>query len=84
MDDALTKIPEDLWDKIETPPVIVIQGECDKYGNGYNSYRFYNAIQSKDKEFWYYPKMNFAVPLEDEFPEIQERIIKWLEKRNKK
>ena len=73
-------IPQRLWNKIKTSPIVVIHGECDKYGNGYNAYQFYNEIKSEDKELWYYQKMNFAFMLEDEYPDIESRLVSWLHK----
>ena len=40
--------------------------------------RFYNEIKSEDKELWYYQKMNFAFMLEDEYPDIEKRLVAWL------
>lgn len=73
-------IPERLWSKIDTAPIVVMHGECDKFGNGYHAYEFYSQIKTRDKELWYYEKMNFGFMLEDEYPDIEKRLVAWLDK----
>lgn len=36
---------------------MIIQGQFDKVADPINSINFYEAVKTKDKEFWWYPNM---------------------------
>jgi esterase/lipase len=49
------------WDKIETPPLVIVQGQFDKVAFPGNSIKFFEKVKTKDKNFLWYPKMWNAV-----------------------
>lgn len=60
----MEKNEESKWNKIETGPIVIIQGEYDKVADPINSINFYESIKTKDKEYWWYPKMWNLFPFE--------------------
>lgn len=57
MMEVMEKNEEKNWNKVDTPPIVIIQGQYDKAADPINSIRFYETIKSKDKELWWYPNM---------------------------
>lgn len=55
--EVMEEIKEDHWAKYETPPLLIIQGECDKVADPQNAINFYEKTPTKDKELWYYKKL---------------------------
>lgn len=53
----MKKNDEDSWKKLVTPPILIIQGQYDKVSDPINSIKFYESIQTKDKEMLWMPKM---------------------------
>ena len=74
-------IPEVLWDKIETPPFVLIQGEHDVANTAFTNYTLFNQIRTKDKELWYYEEMRIMFLLEEQHSDIENRLIGWLERQ---
>ena len=37
------------WNKIDTIPIVIVQGEYDKVADPINAINFYEKIKSKDK-----------------------------------
>jgi dipeptidyl aminopeptidase/acylaminoacyl peptidase len=56
---------------------VIIQGELDRASDAINSIRFYEALPIKEKEMWYYRKMWHMFLYEEEYPEIENRVISW-------
>lgn len=82
MQNFMKKNEESSWKKLETPPILIVQGQYDKGADPINSIRFYESIKTKDKEYFWVPTMwNFFL-LEEEYPQVESRIIQWLEVRS--
>ena len=74
-------MPEEKWKTFETPPIAIIHGQFDKAGNAINAIRFHENIPAKDKTLWYYEKMWNSPLLEQEYPDIENKIVDWMKKR---
>lgn len=42
------------WNTLETPPLVVLQGQFDKIADPIIGIQFYESIKTKDKEFWWF------------------------------
>lgn len=82
MMDVMEKNEDKTWSKLETCPLVIIQGQFDKVADPINSINFYEAIRTKDKEFWWYSNMWNNYFLEPEIDEINARILKWVSVRS--
>lgn len=45
----MKKNEESSWKKLETPPILIVQGQYDKGADPINSIRFFENIKTKDK-----------------------------------
>lgn len=83
MQEMMELIDEKYWPKLQLPPIAIIQGELDRASDAINSIKFYEALPSKEKELWYYKKMWHMFLYEEEYPEIENRVVEWLHKQLK-
>ena len=60
---------------------MIIQGEKDLMGQAYHAVKVFKESKSKDIELWYYQKAWAAILMEEEYPEIEKRMIEWILKR---
>lgn len=63
----MDNVEESAWPKLNTPPIAIIQGECDKVSDPINTINFYEKIPTKDKEIWYFKNLWNCFYLEEEF-----------------
>jgi esterase/lipase len=78
MQEMMDIIAEKDWPKMQLPPLVIIQGELDRASDAVNSLKFFTALATKEKELWYYRKMWHMFLYEEEYPEIENRIVDWL------
>ena len=72
-------LPEQHYDKMMTPPIVIIQGGEDRFKSPRQAVNFYEQIQTQDKQFWLYEHMGYAWNLEKEYKHIEKRMVYWLD-----
>mmetsp|Transcript_10315 Transcript_10315/g.20077 ORF Transcript_10315/g.20077 Transcript_10315/m.20077 type:complete len:293 (-) Transcript_10315:28-906(-) len=64
-----------------TTRLVIIHGGKDVMVEEAKSKRFYEAVPTEDKEYWYYPELHHAALYEPEYPEFQQRLVEWISTR---